>query len=158
MTENFATEIFFPYLFGPLFLVFWLAICAALHFVSGWHRLQQHFPDRDQDAWATMRFQSGKMGRALLTGVSYGNCLRFEICPDSLSIKLLWIFGPWAKPIFVPWPDISCRTEQNMFLVRFCRMSFGRPEVGDLTIGQGAARKIARLSQGKFAEPFTAPL
>jgi len=153
--EQFATEIFFPYLFVPFFLIFWFTIGATLHFLSGWQGLQNHFPDRDQDAQKTLRFQSGSMGKALLTGVSYRNCLRYDVCHGGLRIRVLWFLSPLSKPIFVPWLQIRASIERK-FILRNCRLSFGQPEIGDLTIGQGAAREIARYSSGKFAETFTA--
>ena len=151
MSEQFATEVFFPYLFLPLFVGMWLAITTFLAAMSGWFKLQDEYPDRHDTVLGTMRFQSGQMGRLGLGGVSYGNCLRFDVCQTGLRIRVWKPLGPFCRPFFIPWRDVVVERKKLLFLCPWYQMRFGR--AGNLSVSARTFSKLARLSRGSLFTP-----
>ena len=151
MSEQFATEVFFPYLFLPLFVGMWLAITTLLAAMSGWFTLEDEYPDRQDTVLGTMRFQSGQMGRLGLGGVSFGNCLRFELCQTGLRVRVWKLLGLFSRPFFVPWRDVEVERKKFLFLFPWYQMRFGR--VGNLSVSARTFRKMAQLSRGSLTTP-----
>ena len=62
----------------PLFFVLiWTGVTTLLGFLSGWFRLMQQFPDRDEKPIVQLNWQSGFMGKV---GVNFRNVLRIGVC------------------------------------------------------------------------------
>jgi hypothetical protein len=122
-----------PWLAGPGFVVFfvvmWLCMSTLLMTFAGWRRLEARYPDTGEPALLTLRGRSGSMGM----GVSMNGILRLSACRSGLRIGIWRIFGPFQRPFLVPWDHITA-TPKTMFFMRRVRLSFGAPEVGQLTI------------------------
>jgi hypothetical protein len=135
---------FFPFLFVGM----WLLISTVLGMWSGWNTLQDEFPDRQERPNLRLRFQSGALGSGRLWNpwgnVQYGNCLRLDACPAGLRISLWKIFGPFLRPIFVPWNEIAV-TERRMLVFKMYRLSLGRSG-RTLTVPARTYRKLAAAS------------
>lgn len=141
-----------------LFIGMWLAVTTLLAAMSGIGELARRYPDRpEQQPWLTMRFQSGQLGRFMMTGVNFGSCLRFDVCPAGLRIKIWRLFAPFSVPCLVPWGAIAVEKRPVLSLpfhfARRYRLSFGDPPLGPLTISGRAARRIAEASGGLFKLP-----
>lgn len=146
-------ELIFLAVFPFLFLGFWLAITTILARLSGWPDLQARYPDMPETRrLERLHFQSGSMGDRPFGGVQYGGCLTFDVCSSGLRVKVWRIFGPFLKPIFVPWSEISA-TAVSKFLATLVQLQFGNPEKGRLTISRRAARRIHHASNGAFVLP-----
>ncbi|MFM5916086.1 MAG: hypothetical protein ACKOOL_00975 [Novosphingobium sp.] len=140
-----------------LFIGMWLASTALIAAFSGIGELARRYPDRpEQQAWLTLRFQSAQLGRFMLTGVNYGSCLRFDVCPAGLRVRIWRIFAPFSSPFLVPWNAIAVEKRPILglpfFLTRRYRLSFGDPPLGPMTIS-GRAARIAEASNGQFRLP-----
>jgi hypothetical protein len=135
---------FDPLLLIPLFLVplacFWLAITGILGMASGWFRLQRVFPNRLEEPIERLRFQSGAMGGAM--PANFGSCLMLDICVTGLRVSVLRLLGPFQRPFFVPWSQISVVRRRILFR-GFCELSFGTPAEGKLLLLERTARRIA---------------
>ena len=141
----------------PFFFIgAWLLSTTAIWLLSGWSRLQDHFPDRDEVPLERLRFQSAIFGRSFF-GANYGSCLRFDVCRGGLRVAVWRVFAPWSRPFFVPWTAI--RTEPKRYLglphyvIGFYRLVCGDPEVQSLILTNRAARRVAEASQGGFELP-----
>ena len=134
----------FGFLF--IFIGMWLIVTTALDYFSGWYSLRRRFPNIDEQAVDRLHFRSGLLGKGSMYNpwgnVSYGNCLRFDVCPSGLRVAVWRIFGPFSGPFFVPWQDISVE-QKNLFFLKFYRLSFGGSGESALTIGSWTYRRIA---------------
>ena len=102
----------FPFLFPFLFAGGWLAITAMLGLMSGWYNLQQWYADEArEEPLLRLRGQSGVMG----LGVALNNCLTLAACRSGLSIRIWRIFGPFQKPLLVPWSEITAEPTRTWF-------------------------------------------
>ena len=144
-------------IFPFLFIGVWLLSTTLMAVFSGWTTLAQHFPDRDDRPLKVLRFQSARLGKGgrwnPWGGVSYGSCLRFDICAGGLRVKIWRIFGPFSRPFFVPWDKISVE-EQRIFFFRTYRLAFGSSDLSALTIYRRSFKKIESsglLKSGTFA-------
>ena len=133
----------FPFAFAA----FWLLIVTILSAASGWRGLQARFPDRDEDAVATFRMASGVMG----AGVSMNNILTLAACRTGLRVSIWRIFGPFDRPFFVPWEQISVRRAGGGFLKR-ATLTFGSPPAGKLQVSAGLADKLAAAASNRWPE------
>ncbi|MFM5895241.1 MAG: hypothetical protein ACKOQM_12535 [Novosphingobium sp.] len=145
-------------IFHFLFIGMWLSVTAFMAAFSGIGELARRYPDRpEQQPWRTLRFQSGQIGRFMVTGVNYGSCLRFDVCPAGLRIRIWRLFAPFSAPCLVPWDAISVEKRPIFSLpftfARRYRLSFGNPPLGPLSISGRAARRIAEASNGLFRLP-----
>lgn len=73
-----------PLLFPIVFAGLWLGISAIMLRLSGWHRLERRFPDREETPLRSLKHQSGFLG----WGISLRSSLRFDTCPSGLRISL----------------------------------------------------------------------
>ena len=128
----------FPYLFPFFFLGMWLLIGAMLGFMSGWFNLQQWYPDDGgEEPLLKLRGQSGVMG----AWVNLNGCLKLWAYPSGLGIRIWKIFGPFQKPLKVPWDEIEAEPSSSFF-VPMMKLHLGKPENGMLKI---SARSWSRL-------------
>jgi hypothetical protein len=138
-----------PALFALAFPIFfaamWLAITTMLGFMSGWFALVAAFPDQPEIASLKMKGQSGIMGQI---PVSMRGVLDFAVCPSGLRIGINRIFGPFSRPLFVPWAAIGVERKRRLFgeaaVLRFAG--------GRLTIDAHLANRLAQASHGKWPE------
>lgn len=128
----------FPYVFPFFFGGLWLLITTMLGLMSGWFSLQQWYADDgSEEPLLQLRGQSGQMG----AGVSMGGILKLRAYPSGLGIGVLRIFGPFQKPLRIPWSEIEAEPSSRFFLP-MVKLHLGRPENGRLKI---SARSWARL-------------
>jgi len=121
----------FPYAFPFLFVGMWLIVTTMLGFMSGWFNLQQWYSDEGRDEpLVKLGGQSGAMG----LGVSFSGCLVLRSYPSGLGLAVWRIFGPFQKPLLIPWREIEATEKKYLFFIRMVRLDFGRPSNGRLTI------------------------
>ena len=147
----------FAAIFPFFFIGMWLLVTTVLWFFSGWPTLSERFPDRLERPLQVLRFQSARLGKGgpwnPWGAVSYGGCLRFDICAGGLRVRIWRIYGPFSKPFFVPWDKIAVEEKRFLFL-RSYRLTFGSSELSALTIRRRAYTRIAAsgfLNSGAFA-------
>lgn len=129
--------------FPFLFLGMWLFVTTMLGFMSGWFTLQQWYPDDcKEEPLLKLGWQSGSMGM----GVSFGNCLTLAARRDGLSIRVWRVFGPFQRPLLIPWRDINEEPKRVLFY-RMTRLNFGNPPSGSLTISQRAWEKLTSAAK-----------
>jgi hypothetical protein len=126
-----------PYLFPLFFIGMWLIITTILGFASGWFRLQDRYPRKDERPLLKLRGRSGSMGM----GVGFSGILTLGACRSGLELGIWKIFAPFQRPIFVPWKDIRAAPSRSLFAPAV-QLSFGIPEMGRLKID---ARSWERL-------------
>jgi len=129
---------YFPFVFPVFFAVMWLGITTLLGLLSGWYALMRKFPDRPEPALLKLTWQSGSMG----LGVSLRSLLTLSACRTGLRVQMLRAFGPFCRPFFVPWEQISIVRTKSFFMP-VARLSFGKPSAGRLTIARHVADKLA---------------
>ena len=151
MNEN-AFLAIFPF----LFIGFWLIVTTILWLLSGWKALQDRFPDRDEVPLKRLHFQSATFGSGFF-GTNYGGCLRFDVCSLGLRVAVWRIFGPFSRPFFVPWSEITAETKRFLglphYVFGFYRLRLGKPEVKSLVLSKRAAQRIASASNGRLDMP-----
>lgn len=130
----------FPYAFPFFFAGMWLAATAMTGVMSGWFNLQQWYADETgEEPLLKLGWQSGSMG----FGVNFNGCLTLAACRSGLSIRVWRIFGPFQKPLLIPWREIEA-TPKRLLFFRMVRLDFGKPSNGRLAI---KARTWARLME-----------
>lgn len=133
-----AAQAYFPYFFPPFFIAMWMVVTTMLGAMSGWFTLQREFPNSDGASRLTLRMRSGRMG----LGVNMSGILTLAACPSGLRIGILRLFGPFQRPFLVPWDRITAEP-RTQFFIPSVRLSFGRPEVGTLTIDARLWQRLA---------------
>lgn len=135
----------FPYVFPFLFVGMWLVASTMLGRMSGWFDLQRRFPDDAGEApLLTLRRQSAAMGRASMQGV-----LTLRAYPSGLGIAVWRIFGPFQKPIKIPWDEIEGE-HVTSFLAPMMKLRLGRTHQGKLSIPAGSwTRLVAALPEAR---------
>jgi hypothetical protein len=121
-----------------VFIGMWLLVTTLLGALSGWRRLQQHFPAGTEESLLTLGMRSGRMG-----GVNLNNVLTLGACQSGLRVRIPRLFGASLRPFLVPWGQIKAEPRSALFQ-SIVRLSFGDPEVGSLTID---ARLWQRLTE-----------
>jgi hypothetical protein len=102
-------------------------------------------------------------------GVALNGILTLSACPSGLRISIWKIFGPFQRPLFIPWTDIRT-TPSRSFLVSTVKLTFGTPPVGTLKIdarswerlhhtadnsgAEGLPSALPSVSKGQQAEPW----
>ena len=131
------------------FVGMWLGISTLLAWMSGWRALVERFPDRDEVPVSRLRLVSGRLGKGSdwnpLGGISYGSCLRIDICPSGMRIAIWWISGPFQRPFFIPWSMISVKKFSMSFMPLIMpsyRLTFGHFGLSELTLRGRAFRRI----------------
>jgi hypothetical protein len=116
----------FPFLFVGM----WVLVTTMLGLMSGWFSLQQWYADDgNEEPLLKLGWQSGSMG----FGVSFNSCLTLASRRDGLSIRMWRIFGPFQKPLLIPWGEITAEPKRFLF-IRMVRLNFGNPRSGSLKI------------------------
>ena len=132
----------FPFLFVGM----WLLITTMLGFMSGWFSLQQWYSDdTKEDPLLKLSWQSGSMG----VGVSFRSSLTLAARRDGLSVRVWRIFGPFQRPLLIPWRDISAEPKRILFY-RLVRLNFGSPPSGSLKVSQRTWDRLIAAA-GRFA-------
>jgi hypothetical protein len=126
-----------PVLFIVFFSAVWLGVTSLLGATSGWFRLQNAFPDRPDLPLAKLRGVNGMLGV-----VSYRYCLRLDVCSSGLRVGVIRLLGPFARPFFVPWANITVERGDLLFAA-FYKLNFGMPVIGALRLYAGTAEKLA---------------
>jgi hypothetical protein len=128
----------FPYAFPFFFVGMWLFVTTILGFMSGWFSLQQWFPDDGtEEPLLRLGGQSGSMG----AGVALSGILKLRAYPSGLGVGIWRIFGPFQKPLKIPWAEIEAE-ESSSFFLPMMKLQLGKPANGTLKI---SARSWARL-------------
>ncbi len=142
-----------PGLFLPIFfLALWVGVSAFIALMSGWLSLMRAYPDRDEQAFGKLTWQSG----AMALGVRINGILHFGLCPSGLRIGVSRIFSLFCRDFFVPWSEISVTREDGLFWRR-ARLEFGVPPAGFLILDAFLADRLGRASEGKWPEPGPFP-
>jgi hypothetical protein len=149
----------FPYVFPFFFVGMWLLVTTLLGLLSGWFNLQQWYPDDGSEKpLLQLHGQSGQMG----AGVQMAGILRLRAYSSGLGIRVSRLFGPFQKPLRIPWSEIEAEPSSSLFLP-MVKLHLGRPENGRLKI---SARSWGRLTDAvpksddgkRFQMPAAAPV
>ena len=141
---------YFPFVFPIFFATLWLSITTLISLLSGWFGLMRKFPDRPEPAILQLKWQSGSMG----VGVSMRSLLTLSACQTGLRVQILRLFGPFCRPFFVPWDQISIVRTKSFFMP-VAILSFGKPSAGRLTIARHVADKLAHRTGVAWPETGT---
>jgi hypothetical protein len=137
MTDDVFLQ-WFPYVFPFIFVGMWLAVSTVLGFLSGWFGLQQYYPDDGSESpLLKLGRQSGSMG----LGVALGGILKLQAYPSGLGVAISRFYGPFQKPLKIPWKEIEAEKSSGFFLPMM-KLRLGKPANGTLKI---SARSWARL-------------
>lgn len=146
MSET-AIEQWFPYAFPLFFVGMWLCITSILGFLSGWFSLQYQFPDEgDEEPLLKLGGQSGSMG----IGVSMSGILRLRAYPSGLGIGIPRLFGPFQKPLKIPWSEIEALNSSS-FLLPMAKLQLGRRTGGQLKISARSWSKLVDAARQSTA-------
>lgn len=133
-----------------VFGLLWLLITKLLMSWSGWAGLEQRFPDQPRaivlEKWS---MASGAMGKSLVGGVNFRNCLVIHACVSGLRFKPWRVMAPFSQAFFVPWSQIA--TEDGVLGTTL--LHFGMPQQGTMRISSRFGRKIKEASRGQFVMP-----
>jgi len=141
MNEAFVAH-WLPYMFPFFFLGMWLAVSTLLGLLSGWFNLQQSYADDDrEEPLLTLRGQSGSMG----FGANFSGVLKFRAYRSGLGIRVSRIFGPFQKPLKVPWSAIDAEPRTSFFMP-MVKLQLGRPAEGRLTISAATWARLANAA------------
>lgn len=139
------------------FVGFWFAITWLVAKMAGWYRLQERFPDREEEPLIRLRWQSASFGDSAFTRASFGRCLRFDVCASGLRVSIWRLFSPWSRPFFVPWGQIEPSKKRLLglphYVISFYRLGLGKPEVQCMILSGRAARRIEEASRGGLRLP-----
>lgn len=143
-------EYWFLIAFPFMFLGVWTLVSIFLGFLSGWFSLQEWYADDGiEEPLLTLRWQSGSMG----LGVNFGNCLTLAAKPKGLSIRLWRLFGPFQRPLLIPWREIKAEPKRLLFF-RMVRLSLG--STGSLKIREATWNRLLAAA-GSSAKPTSTP-
>jgi hypothetical protein len=140
-----------PLYFLIAFPVLWFVVTLILSVLSGWFRLMERYPDRDEVPLLTLTNQSGSLGP-----VSMRNILKLSVCASGLRIGIMRIFGPFCRDFLVPWNEITI-TRGNRYFWQFAKLSFGQPSNGNLKVFAEVADALARAAGHRWPEQGSFP-
>jgi hypothetical protein len=92
--------------FLPVFVLFWLAACAALSLLGGWRELAYRFKCNEPLDGDHYRFRSGAMGWKVFP-VNYGNCLFVTVSSNAFSLSILYPFRFLHPRLVIPWQEVE---------------------------------------------------
>lgn len=146
-------ETVFLFLFPLFFIGMWLLVTTMLGTMSGWTDLQDKFEDKfDQRPLKRLRMRSGMLGSGSVWNpwgnVQYSNCLTLDACQSGLRISLWKVFGPFLRPIFVPWQQIEVTSTRILFFP-CCRLELGNSG-RFLTVGRWTMNALGKASGGQL--------
>lgn len=144
----------FPYAFPFFFVGMWLIVTTMLGLMSGWFNLQQWYPDDgNEEALLKIRGQSGSMG----AGVALNGVLQLRAYPSGLGVRIWRVFGPFQKPLRIPWSEIEAEPSRSFFQP-MAKLHLGKPENGTLKISARTwSRLLAAIRQSGVAASFARP-
>jgi hypothetical protein len=128
--------------FAALFVGAWLAVTGLLGVMSGWFRLQSHYPASGEEPLRTLRAESGVMGT-----VQFHGCLVLSACPSGLRVAVWPLFGPLEKPFIVPWAEIHAQHVPSMFGAS-AQLSFG-DDIGSMRIKAKSWEMLAAVARAR---------
>lgn len=139
-----------PLYFVLAFPLLWFAVTMILSILSGWFRLVERYPNRNEIPIATLANQSGSLGLVSMRGI-----LKLSVCASGLRIGIMRIFGPFCRDFLVPWNEITV-TRSDRYLWKVAKLSFGRPSNGNLKVFAEVADHMARAAGSRWPErgPF----
>ena len=120
---------------GPLL---WLPVTAFIGVRSGWYELMRGYPDRPEPGLLDLRRCSGVMGG----GVALRRSLTLSACPTGLRVEIAPMLGPFSRPFFVPWSDISAIRSTSGARAEV-KLTFGQPAMGRLTVSRKTWRRLS---------------
>ncbi|RKF19277.1 hypothetical protein D6851_12500 [Altericroceibacterium spongiae] len=132
-----------------VFLLFWLLVTTVLQRVAGWPQLEKAFPDRDERPEVIFRMQSGMIGMSAKRRIALSACLRYDICPGGMRFMIWRLFGPFAKPFFVPWRALEMRDDDKV-LRNGAFLAFGKSESGGMWMSGPAAVRLRDRAKGRI--------
>jgi hypothetical protein len=139
-----------PLYFVLAFPLLWFAVTTILSFLSGWFRLVERYPNRDEIPIVTLANQSGSLGLVSMRGI-----LKLGVCTSGLRIGIMVIFGPFCPDFLVPWNEITV-TRSDRYFWKVAKLSFGQPSNGNLKVFAEVADRMARAAGSRWPErgPF----
>lgn len=129
------------------FPLLWFAVTMILSLFSGWFRLMERYPDREEIPVVTFANQSGSLGSVSMRGV-----LKLSVRPSGLRIGIRRILGPFCRDFFVPWNEVTVARSDRLFW-KVAKLSFGRPSNGNLKLFADVADRMARAAGSHWPEP-----
>lgn len=116
----------------------WLAITTICGLFPGWFELQRYYPDDGTEkALLKLGGQTGSMG----AGVALGGSLKLRSYPSGLGLSISRLFGPFQKPLKIPWSEIEAKPSSSLFFP-MTKLRLGQAANGTLKI---SARSWAKL-------------
>ena len=132
----------------PLYVaVLWLGVTTLLGVMSGWFALTAQFPDRDDAPLLQLRRQSGMMRRL----VNCNHVLVLAACPTGLRVSIWRLFGPFHRPFFVPWDQLTV-ARGCLLGWRYVELRFGKPPTGTLRLSVAVADSLAAAASAHWSE------
>lgn len=80
-----------PLYFVLAFPLLWFTVTMILSVLSGWFRLVERYPNRDEIPIVNLANQSASLGLVSMRGI-----LKLGVCTSGLRIGIMQIFGPTA--------------------------------------------------------------
>ena len=120
-------------------VMLWIAICYMFSKASGWSRLQQLY--QTGAFHGSISSVSGRLGRSRFRGALFAGA-----APSGLYLKLAAPFRMFARPVLVPWHDITVSppSADPISLI-----TFDIPNAGtSLRVRQDVARKLLEGQRG----------
>ncbi|MGH8212181.1 MAG: hypothetical protein ACREPP_02980 [Rhodanobacteraceae bacterium] len=135
-----------PFLFLPLFLAFWCAICVALSFMGGWHALGQQYRATQPFGGRRWHLRSASMRL-----VNYGGVLTLGANAEGLFISVLFPFRLGHPPLFIPWSQIESAEPYRQLFFPLVRFRFKKSPSVSLSLSRGLVQAIVGEAQGHFS-------
>lgn len=146
---------YLPYLLAigiPVFFVgMWIGVTSLMGALSGWYRLAQQYPNRDERPLLQLNWQSGVMGSI----VNLRGALKVGACNSGLRFGIVRLLGPFSHDFFVPWSQIKITRQQWMF-GSMAELEFGHPPIGKIVIYSSTADRLAQAAGKNWPEQATA--
>lgn len=146
---------------APLgFIAFWILITQLLASHSGWNALQDQYPDTDEPAIRTLRFQSGSFRRInfSLRRVNYGGVLTLSATRTGLRVSVWKIFGPFQRRFLVPWNAMTLGTRRGLMGSAWAELRIAGPEEITLSLPMSIWEWMAVHSGGQVKLPALTPM
>jgi hypothetical protein len=141
-----------PYVFPFFFAGMWLLITTLLGVMSGWFSLQQWYADDiDEEPLLKLGWQSGMMG----FWVNLNGILTLSACRSGLSIRIWRVFGPFQKPLLIPWNEITAEPSHTLF-TKMVTLGLGNPPNGRLKINAQSWSKLVAAAGPVASVPLPA--
>jgi hypothetical protein len=130
MTFPFSPE------FVIIFVVAWILLILLVEFLAGWPDLKRAYQSQVPFAGRIRRFQTARIGL-----VTYGSCLVLGSNPEGIYLTVLLPFRVGAKPVFVPWRDITVNSVR-VFALKYIKFNLRQAPRASLVVSRGLAEKL----------------